>query len=129
MAMPKPGKAVRGRAVKLPKAPGTVRRQGPSAMAQARANPNASFKRTAPKGGLDIGKFASEVSRNYAKGVATVGKEVDKVGKGVGKAVGDAQRFVSGGGVTGRNTGIRNAMKTGADKSNPLHRILRGPKR
>lgn len=111
----------------------------PNARAMERANPNARFKRAAgapvsgtplkraaatpvaprkhmparPKagGGIDLPKFASEVSGNYAKGVARVGNEVNKAIAGVR-------------GLAGSNAGISNAMKTGADKNNPLHRIL-----
>jgi hypothetical protein len=83
--------------------------RGPSARAYARANANASFKRSTPPGnpaadrqekasqsrnaarggmpkppakggGLDLGQFARDVSTNYAKGVAAVGRGLDESG-------------------------------------------------
>ena len=76
-----------------------------------------------PKGGIDLPKFASEVSGNYAKGVAQVGGEVNKAIAGVGAGVNSAIAGVRK--LAGSNAGISNAMKTGADKNNPLHRMLR----
>ena len=132
MPMP-PGRG--GKRTGRPKAmPKAMPKGMPSPRAMERANPNARFKRAAaapvstktmaskrlpekpagkPKagGGIDLPKFASEVSGNYAKGVAKVGGEVNNAIAGVRRAVGS-------------NAGISNAMKTGADKNNPLHRIL-----
>lgn len=39
------------------------------------------------KAGLDIGKFASEVSGNFARGVAEVGRGVGQVGRNLDRAL------------------------------------------
>jgi hypothetical protein len=83
-------------------------------------------KKAGASGGIDLGKFAGEVSRNYAKGVAQVGGEVNKALKGVHADLVSRSKGVG----IGRDGGtIDRAMKTGADKNNPLHRILGNDKR
>ena len=62
---------------------------------------------------IDIPKFASEVSRNYARGVARVGKEVDVASKWVGNGAEGARRFIAGGGASGAVTGNRKSTRAG----------------
>jgi hypothetical protein len=107
--------------------PGTPRvltnRQNAAALVTQRAGERASAVKKTPVtgGGIDLPKFASEVSRNYAKGVAQVGGNVDRTIKGIRADLVSRGRGVG----IGRDNGIIDrAMKTGADKSNPLHRLL-----
>lgn len=87
-------------------------------------------KRGGSGGGIDLGRFAGEVSRNFGRGVAKFGKGVDESVAAAGRGVGEIDRFIKRGGVTGPN-GVKRAMDTGADQNNPLHRILlpKAPKR
>jgi len=100
--MAKPKMAVRANAKKSRSGvnPGVRGTATPSARAQERANTNASFKRPADNG-FDLGRF-----------LGNLGDSVNRVGKQVFPA--------------GRGNAISDAMKVGADKNNPLKRILGG---
>ncbi|HUT77450.1 MAG TPA: hypothetical protein VM285_07175 [Polyangia bacterium] len=79
--------------------PGVRGSATPNARAGLRANSNASFKRS--DSGFDLGRF-----------LANVGSTVDRAAKSVFPA--------------GRGNAISDSMKAGADKNNPLKRILGG---
>jgi hypothetical protein len=67
-----------------PKAP--VSSSGPKTAAQKGLGKG---PRTAPqrRGGIDVGKFAGEVSRNYASGAAALGRAKDETIRNVGNAI------------------------------------------
>lgn len=83
----------------VPPPPGGRRRRAGAAKRKAPNVPNrarmegSSRGRQSKGGGIDLPKFASEVSRNYARGVAQVGREIDKhvpsrqASSGIGGAV------------------------------------------
>lgn len=100
-----------------------VASKGPSATALARNKGQqgarmraaAAQKKGIKQGGVNLPKFASEVSRNFKRGAAAVGKSVDEISRGVGAALPK---------VTPGNQ-IQNAVRTGTDAGNPLKRQLR----
>jgi len=116
---PGPGPSYRG--VTRAKAPSTLAQKRGMATAKKATRPKAG-KKAGASGGIDVGKFASEVSRNYAKGMTQVGGAL----KGVHADLVSRSKGIG----IGRDGGtIDRAMKTGADKNNPLHRILGNDKR
>lgn len=70
--------------------------------------------------GFDLGAFAHQVSTDYARGVAAVGR-------GVGESVDWAQHGLSGLGSFRQAKGFEGAIKTGTMpvKDNPVKRILK----